>query len=105
MKSMELPISTNSGSTVQIYTIWNFRREALAPAFDAGGDIAKEASDGELALSAACLTENPKSYSSWHHRKWIVSKGLCSLEKELVLVSRYRHSTDTIRLHIHSAEC
>ena len=78
-----------STGIAQIYTIWNFRREALASDFEAGGVKAKAASDGELALSAACLAENPKSYSAWHHRKWIVSKGLCSLEKELALVSRY----------------
>ena len=73
----------------QIYTIWNFRREALASTFEAGGEAAQAASDGELALSAACLAENPKSYSAWHHRKWTVLKGLCSLDNELRLVTRW----------------
>lgn len=35
----------------QIYTIWNFRREALTPVFEAGGEAAQKASDGELALT------------------------------------------------------
>jgi hypothetical protein len=35
----------------QIYTVWNYRREALGPAFEAGGDAAQAASDGELALT------------------------------------------------------
>lgn len=42
-------------------------------------------------LLQACLMENPKSYSSWHHRKWVVSHGLCSLEAELQLVARFVH--------------
>lgn len=36
---------------MQIYTIWNFRREALASVFEAGGEAAKKASDTELALT------------------------------------------------------
>eukprot|EP00198_Chlamydomonas_reinhardtii_P003049 XP_001692385.1 predicted protein [Chlamydomonas reinhardtii] len=36
----------------------------------------------------ACLMENPKSYSAWHHRKWVVGQGLAPLERELQLVTR-----------------
>jgi geranylgeranyl transferase type-2 subunit alpha len=35
----------------EIYTVWNYRREALAPAFEGGGEGAQAASDGELALT------------------------------------------------------
>jgi geranylgeranyl transferase type-2 subunit alpha len=35
----------------QIYTVWNYRREAVAPAFEQGGEAAQQASDGELALT------------------------------------------------------
>lgn len=35
----------------QIYTIWNYRREALQPVFEAGGDAAAAASEAELALT------------------------------------------------------
>eukprot|EP00798_Chlamydomonas_sp_ICE-L_P016048 gene16048-22184_t len=72
----------------EIYTIWNYRREALAPAFEAGGDAAQKASNGELALTQACLADNPKSYSTWHHRKWIVLKGYADLQAELELIGK-----------------
>lgn len=72
----------------EIYTIWNYRREALQPVFTAGAEAAQGASDNELALTHTCLTENPKSYSTWHHRKWVVLQGLADLDKELKLVGR-----------------
>ncbi|KAG2442245.1 hypothetical protein HYH02_009729 [Chlamydomonas schloesseri] len=72
----------------EIYTLWNYRREALEPVFAAGGEEAVHASEGELALTQACLMENPKSYSTWHHRKWVVGQGLAPLDRELQLVTR-----------------
>ncbi|GLC34312.1 hypothetical protein PLESTB_000743300 [Pleodorina starrii] len=72
----------------EIYTLWNYRREALEAAFAAGGEEAQRASEGELALTQSCLMENPKSYSTWHHRKWVVAQGLAPLERELQLISR-----------------
>lgn len=74
----------------EIYTLWNFRREALEAVFSPGngGDEARRASEAELALTFACLQENPKSYSAWHHRKWVVRKGLTDLGQELKLISK-----------------
>ncbi len=40
------------------------------------------------AHASPCHQENPKSYSTWHHRKWVVAQGLCSLERELALISK-----------------
>jgi len=31
--------------------VWNYRREALTPLFEAGGEAAQKASDEELALT------------------------------------------------------
>ncbi|KXZ54759.1 hypothetical protein GPECTOR_4g829 [Gonium pectorale] len=93
----------------EIYTLWNYRREALAPVFEAGGSAAQAATLPLVLLlllllradpvptagpavarlpRQACLTENPKSYSAWHHRKWVVAQGHASLERELQIISR-----------------
>ncbi len=40
---------------LQIYSLWNFRREALQEAIQGGGEGARRAAEGELALTAACL--------------------------------------------------
>lgn len=59
---------------------------SVCQVLDAGGEAAVAAVAGELALIERALQKNPKSYSAWHHRRWIVAKGFCSLERELQLV-------------------
>ena len=41
-------------------------------------------------MTEAALLENPKSYSAWYHRLWIMRKGLTSLQDELKNVNRYQ---------------
>eukprot|EP00887_Chlorella_sp_A99_P001811 scaffold19.g1811.t1 len=72
----------------EVYTVWNWRREALAPVLAAGGEAAVAAAAGELAVTERALHRNPKSYSTWHHRKWVVGHRLSSLERELELVGQ-----------------
>ena len=80
----------------ELYTVWNFRREAARAALEAAIEAArrlreKEKDDNddaalvargeaalaaELELSQACLQENPKSYCTWHHRRWALDQGI-----------------------------
>lgn len=59
------------------------------------GEYGFEAADAavrtELQLTETALQKNPKSYASWHHRKWLVELGVVSLEHELKLVTKYAH--------------
>lgn len=72
----------------EMYTVWNYRREYLEPVIAEGGEHAVQAVAHELGLTERALMKNPKSYSTFHHRKWIVSSGFCSLEHELTLVEK-----------------
>ncbi|PSC76033.1 Geranylgeranyl transferase type-2 subunit alpha [Micractinium conductrix] len=72
----------------EVYTVWNYRREALGPVLAAGGEAAVAAVQAELALTERALHRNPKSYATWHHRRYLVAQGMCSLEHELALVCK-----------------
>jgi len=52
-----------------VATWWNWRRLYIASG--AGGGHPLEA---ELALTAAALRKNPKSYPTWAHRRWAVER-------------------------------
>jgi geranylgeranyl transferase type-2 subunit alpha len=64
-----------------------FRREHLGPVLSRQStDASKRALAAELALTKKALAVNPKSYATWHHRRWTVVTGGANLENELVLV-------------------
>lgn len=74
-----------------VYTLWNFRREAFKHAVDSGSDVA-ELTGKELNLTQQCLLEQPKSYGTWHHRKWVLDQGSADLDEELELVDKCVHA-------------
>lgn len=61
-----------------VATLWNYLREALLLRFEGPArcdDAAFRAGIADqLALSAAAITRNPKSYPAWHHRQWLVER-------------------------------
>lgn len=50
------------------------RTEAVYLVSDAEG---KAIRDQELLLTQQCIQKNPKSYPSWYHREWVVSRFQC----------------------------
>lgn len=53
-----------------------------------GPEAAKAVAAQELQVTQKALMKNPKSYSSWHYRKWITEHLLLPLDKELQLVEQ-----------------
>ncbi|GMH39349.1 hypothetical protein BSKO_07247 [Bryopsis sp. KO-2023] len=73
----------------EVYTVWNFRREALQKVFidkEKSVDEKRAISEKELQVSAEALKRNPKSYSAWHQRRWVVEKGYTVPRHELLFV-------------------
>jgi geranylgeranyl transferase type-2 subunit alpha len=69
-----------------MFSLWNVRREALKLQLDEADSNGRDICGKELALVKGCLAENPKSYSAWHHRRWVIELGLVPLDKELEFV-------------------
>ena len=71
------------GLCPEILTAWNYRRETIeartgdAATTSEGGDEGEGEGDwwsDELRVSETALRNNPKSYPSWYHRKWVVRR-------------------------------
>ena len=91
----------------EVFTAWNFRREAIVAGADAVDARARPPLADELTLTEKTLKKNPKSYPSWYHRKWTISRMVdeadaredvaasdATLARELVLVERLLDADD-----------
>ncbi|XP_050376859.1 geranylgeranyl transferase type-2 subunit alpha 1 [Argentina anserina] len=78
----------------ECYTAWNYRKLAvqhnLLAATDSDPGAIKSILDAELQVVVDALKQNYKSYGAWHHRKWVLSKGHCSLDYELKLLKKFQ---------------
>ncbi|KAJ9567818.1 hypothetical protein OSB04_003784 [Centaurea solstitialis] len=89
----------------EFMTAWNYRKLAFehnlsSQSEDEKGDsdYIKAIIDEELRVVETALRKNFKSYGAWHHRKWVVSKGNSSTERELKLLNMFQKQ-DTRNFH------
>jgi geranylgeranyl transferase type-2 subunit alpha len=75
----------------EFHVVWSFRRQAIAALAQKAADPdaeMKELAKAELKLTLDALQRNPKSYSAWFQRQWIVDRGLVDLHKEIGLCDK-----------------
>ncbi|XP_050545924.1 geranylgeranyl transferase type-2 subunit alpha [Daktulosphaira vitifoliae] len=82
LKSSESLLRSNP----DIVTLWNFRKEIFTNL-----EPSKELLNEELYLTEKCLLINPKSYSVWFHRYWILEYIYSNpnWHNELILCTKY----------------
>jgi geranylgeranyl transferase type-2 subunit alpha len=70
------------------FTLWNIRRETI---LKLDNEQQKEYLQKELQVTQKCLYSNPKSYSCWFQRQWILKqlKDLNLYQNELQLCKKY----------------
>jgi geranylgeranyl transferase type-2 subunit alpha len=75
----------------EFHMVWGYRREIIdaisARAQDSQVEL-KELAKTELKLTLDALQRNPKSYSAWFQRQWIIDRGLGDLQKEIGLCNK-----------------
>jgi len=77
-------------------TLWNIRREAfIKMKSEDEPNFCKVLVPKELELTENCLKSNPKSYSSWHHRRWLmIETNFENVEKEVKICAKYLQLDD-----------
>lgn len=76
-------------SNPDLNTLWNVRRESIL-CLAAASDENQALFGRDLDFTEQCLRVQPKSYSAWHHRCWVLEN--CAVpdwNKEVALCSQY----------------
>ncbi|MCD7454843.1 hypothetical protein HAX54_026214 [Datura stramonium] len=68
----------------------HFKHSLNLPETDNNEESIKSILDEELRLVENALRKNFKSYRAWHHRKWVLSKGHSSTDRELLLLGKFQ---------------
>ncbi|KAG7386458.1 hypothetical protein PHYBOEH_008684 [Phytophthora boehmeriae] len=71
----------------EFHVVWSYRREVLNALLTQDADK-QELAKTELKLTLDALQRNPKSYSAWFQRQWIIDQGLGDLKKEIGLCDK-----------------
>ncbi|KAL3664352.1 hypothetical protein V7S43_010676 [Phytophthora oleae] len=75
----------------EFHVVWSYRRQvidALVQKAENPEAEQQEIAQTELKLTLDALQRNPKSYSAWFQRKWIIDRGLGDLKKEVGLCNK-----------------
>uniref|UniRef100_A0AAV1TCT5 Geranylgeranyl transferase type-2 subunit alpha n=1 Tax=Peronospora matthiolae TaxID=2874970 RepID=A0AAV1TCT5_9STRA len=75
----------------EFHMLWSYRRQvitALAKKADNCASKMQEMAKRELEMTLNALQRNPKSYSAWFQRKWIIDQGLGDLKREIGLCDK-----------------
>ena len=85
--------------------MWNIRREIL---LKLDVDQQKDRAQKELQVTQKCLQSNPKSYSCWFQRQWILKFlkdkfDLNLYQNELLLCKKYLGSANNESLFLNSS--
>ncbi|XP_077234116.1 RAB geranylgeranyl transferase alpha subunit 1 [Tasmannia lanceolata] len=78
----------------EVYTAWNYRKLAVESNLQSitDADSVKDLLDEELRVVESALRQNFKSYGAWHHRKWVLSKGFSSIDREFRLLDQFQNA-------------
>ncbi|ETW08421.1 hypothetical protein H310_01004 [Aphanomyces invadans] len=69
----------------EFWIVWAFRRDTIRHLLRTDDSRKKELAEAECKLTMEALMKNPKSYSAWFQRQWIVDNGMAVVEKEVRL--------------------
>lgn len=73
------------------YSLWNYRKEWLNHTIQSTPDKKSDLLAADLELSQQGLMKNPKCYSAWHHRLWVIDQGCTDLSTEIKLCDKMLH--------------